>query len=141
MKLFPAKMAAARLLHATWGFPQTIVGVATLLIAGRHRRHYPFRSAVVTEWALNRGLSLGPFIFVPERCPRSLLVHEYGHTVQALILGPLYLPVIVLPSLTWAGLPALERRRIRRSRSYYAFYTERWANALAERVCHEATPR
>ena len=132
---------AARLIHVTWGLPQTLAGAATLLVAGRHRKHYPFRSAVVTEWKLDRGLSLGPFIFVPQKCPRRLLVHEYGHTTQALILGPLYLPVIVLPSLTWAGLPTLERRRARTHRSYYSFYTERWANALAESVCHEPTPR
>jgi len=141
MRVHPTRYGAARLLHLTWGLPQTLAGAATLLVAGRHRRRYAFRSAVVTEWALNRGLSLGPFIFVPTGCPRRLLVHEYGHTVQALILGPLYLPVIVLPSLTWAGLPSLERRRIRRHTSYYTFYTERWANALAERVCHEPTPR
>ena len=132
---------AARLIHVTWGLPQTLAGAATLLVAGRYHKHYPFRSAVVTEWKLDRGLSLGPFIFVPQNCPRRLLVHEYGHTIQALILGPLYLPVIVLPSLTWAGLPTLERRRTRTHRSYYSFYTERWANALAESVCHEPTPR
>ncbi len=131
----------ARLLHATWGLPQTIVGAGVLLAAGRHRKRYPFRSAIVTEWKLSRGLSLGPFIFVPRHCPRRLLVHEYGHTVQALILGPLYLPLIVIPSLVWAGTPALERRRRRRGMSYYAFYTERWANHLAERVCHERSMR
>jgi hypothetical protein len=131
----------ARLLHATWGLPQTIAGAGVLLAAGRHRKRYPFRSAIVTEWKLSRGLSLGPFIFVPRHCPRRLLVHEYGHTVQALILGPLYLPLIVIPSLVWAGTPALERRRRRRGMSYYAFYTERWANHLAERVCHERSMR
>lgn len=131
----------ARLLHATWGLPQTIAGASVLLAAGRHRKRYPFRSAIVTEWKLSRGLSLGPFIFVPRHCPRRLLVHEYGHTVQALILGPLYLPLIVIPSLVWAGTPALERRRRRRGMSYYAFYTERWANHLAERVCHERSMR
>jgi len=127
----------ARVLHVTWGFPQAVVGAAVYLACGRHRKHYKFRSAIVTEWKLNRGLSLGPFIFVPRHCPRRLLVHEYGHSIQALILGPLYLFVIVIPSLTWAGVPALERRRVRRQTSYYAFFTERWANYLAERVCNE----
>lgn len=133
--------ALARLVHATWGLPQTVLGAGVLAIAGRGCPHYRFRSARVTEWRLKRGLSLGPFIFVPRNCPRRLVVHEYGHTVQSLILGPFYLPVIVLPSLTWAGVPALERRRHHRGVSYYTFYTERWANALAERVCHEPSMR
>jgi hypothetical protein len=131
----------ARLLHVTWGMPQALAGAAVFLACGPGLRRYRFRSAVVTEWKLRRGLSLGPFIFVPRKCPRRLVVHEYGHSIQALMLGPLYLPIIVLPSLTWAGLPALERRRTRRHTSYYAFYTERWANALAERICKEPSMR
>lgn len=131
----------ARVAHATWGLPQSALGAGVLLMAGRHCPHYRFRSAIVTEWRLRRGLSLGPFIFVPRNCPHRLVVHEYGHTIQSLILGPLYLLIIVLPSLTWAGVPALERRRRRRGVSYYAFFTERWANALAERVCHEPSMR
>ena len=131
----------ARLVHATWGLPQTVLGAGVKVMAGQDCPSYTFRSALVTEWRLRRGLSLGPFIFVPRGCPRRLVVHEYGHTVQALILGPLYLPVIVLPSLTWAGAPALERARRRRGISYYTFYTEHWANVLAERVCHEPSMR
>lgn len=127
----------ARLLHATWGLPQTLAGAAAFAVLGQRCQRYAFRSAVVSEWGLRRGLSLGPFIFVPRRPMRRLLVHEYGHSVQALILGPLYLPLIVLPSLLWAGVPAFERMRRRRSVSYYAFFTERWASSLGERVCRE----
>ena len=136
-----AKTVVGSLLQASWGFPQTLLGAGICLALGRRCRHFRFRSSLITEWPLDRGLSLGAFIFVPERCPRRLLIHEYGHAVQSLILGPLYLLVIVLPSVTWAGLPRLERRRMRRGISYYSFYTERWANALAERVCQEPSMR
>lgn len=135
------KYGMATVLHATWGMPQCLVGLSILAMTGRKAPHFRFRSAIVTEWRLRRGLSLGPFIFLPSRCPRRLLIHEYGHTVQALILGPLYLPIIVLPSLTWAGVPTFERRRLRKHVSYYSFYTERWANALAELVCDEPSMR
>lgn len=131
----------ARVLHFTWGWPQALAGAVVLAACGRSCKRYSFRSSIVTEWKFMRGLSLGPFIFVPPRCPRRLLVHEYGHSIQALLLGPLYLPIIVLPSLTWAGLPALERRRVRRHTSYYTFFTERWANELAERICKEPSMR
>ena len=106
-----ARVLVARALHATWGLSTSLVGAGVLCATGRRRVRYVFRASLVTEWRFDRGLSLGPFIFVPRHCSRRLLVHEYGHCVQALILGPLYLPIIVLPSLVWAGLPALERRR------------------------------
>ena len=51
--------------------------------------------------------------------------HEWGHTRQSLLLGPLYLPLVGLPSLLWATwwTPL-------RSTSYFRFFTERWADRL-----------
>ncbi len=122
-------------LHAVWGLPQTLAGlVVAAVVRGKCRR---FRGAWVVPWGQRAGLSLGLFVFVPHGSPRRLLVHEYGHCVQSLILGPLYLPIVVLPSLVWAGLPALAAWRRRRRISYYALPTERWANALGEWACDE----
>lgn len=128
----------ARAWQVVWGLPQTAVGLALFLcLWGRVRRRRSFRSAVVSEWPLDAGLSLGLFVFVPHGCPRALLLHEYGHTLQSLLLGPLYLPVIVVPSLVWAGLPACRRFRARRAYSYYRLYPERWANVLVRRTTGE----
>ena len=113
--------------QCTWGLVQTLLGaVVCLACPGCPRSRY--RGAVVTRWRGERGLSLGLFIFLPQGDDAHLLAHEYGHTRQSLLLGPLYLPVIGLPSAIWAGLPALARRRARRGVSYYDFYTERWAD-------------
>ena len=84
-------------------------------------------------------MGLGMFIFISESAMADehrefTLMHEYGHTVQSIILGPLFLPVIGLPSLLWAGLPVFLRYRERRGVSYYSFYPERWANFLGERA-------
>lgn len=127
-------------LQVTWGLPQTLVG-GTMALALRSRPHTAFRNARVITWRMGAGLSLGPFVFVPEYASRSLLVHEYGHTIQSLILGPLYVPLVVLPSLVWAGLPAFDAWRRARNVSYYAMPVERWANMLGERVCGEPAPR
>ena len=113
--------------QCSWGLVQTLLG-ALVCLACPGCRHSVRLGAVVTWWRGRRGLSLGLFIFLPEGAGDRLLAHEYGHTLQSLLLGPLYLAVIGLPSLIWAGLPALERRRARRGTSYYAFYTERWAD-------------
>ena len=137
MGRLPMRRRLVRLWQVVWGFPQTFVGFVLFLVLRGPRRRYAFRSAVVTEWSLDSGLCLGMLIFVPRACPQALLLHEYGHTLQSMLLGPLYLPVIVAPSLVWAGVPALYRYRRSHAYSYYRFYTERWANRLSRRVTGE----
>lgn len=127
----------AQVWQATWGLPQTLVGLAMYLAPGRSCKRGRFRTAFVREWKQDAGLSLGMFIFLPRGSSRPLLIHEYGHTVQSMLLGPLYLPVVVVPSMLWAGIPALRRLRARTRYSYYRFYTERWANRLTSRVTGE----
>lgn len=136
------------LLQCTWGLLQTAAGAAVCL---RYRRRPRFRyhGAVVISWPRSDSLSLGLFVFLsdhppvdrrgaapPEEIPRRLLVHEYGHTIQSLILGPLYLPLIGLPSLLWASLPPC-RRKWRGNVSYFSFFPEKTANSLGEKVTKE----
>lgn len=136
------------LAQCTWGLLQTAAGAAVLL---RYRRCPRFRchGAVVTSWPRADSLSLGMFIFLTDKPPRDrrglvphveisrrMLVHEYGHTVQSLILGPLYLPVVGLPSLLWARLPPC-RRIWREDVSYFSFWTEKTANFLGEKMTKE----
>lgn len=125
------------LAQAIWGFPQTFVG-GLLFLAHRHRPHMTFHGAVVTPWKRRGNVSLGPFIFLSEHInpdfAARILVHEYGHSVQSLIFGPLYLVVIGLPSLIWGELPALRTRRAERDLPYFTFYTERLANYLGTKA-------
>ena len=120
--------------QCTWGIIQSALG-ALMCLLFRHGNHYMFHGAVVTEWKYSCGISLGMFIFIEGNhggiSDKSVLVHEYGHTIQSLLLGPLYLLAIGIPSITWASLPFLRRKRKREGISYYSFYTERWANRLA----------
>lgn len=119
---------------------QSTAGFVTFLLNIREKHSF-YHGAVVTEWKLKSSVSLGMFIFVTkypgEDFKRMITVHEYGHTIQSLILGPLYLLVIGAPSALWAGIPAFSRMRRRRQMSYYRFYPERWANHLGEKVTKE----
>ena len=50
----------------------------------------------------------GAFIFIDtgaegEEYKKTVSVHEYGHTIQSLILGPLYLFVVGIPSFVWCN--------------------------------------
>lgn len=126
--------------QCTWGLPQTLVGLAVFLFHLKSKR-CTFHNALVTEWKSQSGVSLGLFLFIQEGtldC-RPLMVHEYGHALQSLVLGPLYLPVVALPSALWFGLPVLRKYRRRHHISYYSFYTERWADVWGERICGESS--
>lgn len=72
-------------------------------------------------------VSLGNVIFVSEYTSRDVIKHEYGHIKQSLMLGPLYLIIIGIPSILWA----ITHKHIAPNKSYYWFYTEHWANKLA----------
>lgn len=134
------KTALYILWQCTWGIVQTFVGAAVLMFNLR-RPHRLYHGAIVTEWSYGGSVSLGMFIFLSERkstiIKQKLLVHEYGHTLQSLILGPLYLIVIGLPSVLWAGLPCCEKYRQKKQMSYYSLYPEHWANRLGEKTTKE----
>lgn len=106
----------------------------------------------MTEWKDKSSVSLGMFVFVTsepyfyeklksdytkDELSQRLLVHEYGHTIQSLILGPLYLIVIGIPSTLWGFLPNANRMRREKKISYFSFFTELWANALGEKITNQ----
>ena len=88
-------------------------------------------------WDQMGGMSLSNHIFLPRHMFEKLngsdyqfnyIHHEYGHTIQSHMLGPLYLLVIGLPSIVWAG--CFKNWRKKHNKDYYSFYTERWADKL-----------
>ena len=118
-------------LQCTWGFFQTLIGAVLFLIFIKEKHSY-FKGSVVTAWKLSSGISLGLFIFTDR--DSILLEHEYSHTLQSLLLGPLYIPVISLPSLLWAGLPCFRNLRKNKKISYNSFFTEKWAEHIRARI-------
>ena len=91
-----------------------------------------YKQAIVIPCIMRGAVTLGCYIFVGLNSEyRKTVKHELGHTIQSKILGPLYLIVIGIPSITYCGL-----RRIfpsLRKKNYYDFYTEKWANNLSEK--------
>ncbi len=125
------KRALYIILQWTWGIVQTLIG-AILFIIFINKKHSFYNGAVATQWGFSCGVSLGMFIFVDDE--NELLPHEYGHTLQSLILGPLYVFVIMLPSLCWAGIPLFKNIRRSKKLPYSFFYTEKWADYLSRKL-------
>ena len=124
------------LLQFTWGLLANLAGLFVFLCC-RHRclRSEMFQNSIVTHLPGNHGgLSLGIFIFISihdAQESRRLCVHEYGHTIQCLFLGPLYWIIVVIPSAVWYHFLAGYRKKCRIP--YDALYCERWATAWGKR--------
>lgn len=118
-----------------WQLPQNILGFIIMKIC--HATLYVvYENVNVYSWDFKGGMSLGKYIFVPfatddlNEYRKRYIKHEYGHTIQSKYFGWLYLLVIGLPSLIWAGCFKWYRKKT--GTSYYSFYIEKWADKLGE---------
>lgn len=120
-----------KILYIIWEFPQTVL--AFMIIAFLKRkivRYEDYRSTnVFYVKDFPGGISLGRYIILAERCYRreSVKKHEFGHSMQSLYLGWLYLTVVGIPSLTRS---IIWRSFKLKSGDYYRGYPENWANRL-----------
>ena len=114
------------LLNFTWCLPQTILGLIWFLAmkqAGQIKTGYLYLGMKHSLYKnIRYGLCLGYYTFSPNIFKK--VRHEYGHYRQSLMLGPLYLIAIGLPSLAWV----LTYRMF--GKPYSWFYTEKWADYL-----------
>lgn len=101
-----------------WELPQNIIGF--ILSIGKERARYD-ENTYCCRWNGPGSISLGRYIIVSDE---NALPHEAGHRKQSMMLGPLYLVIIGIPSLIWCILHSCTRLR---ALDYYSFYTEAWA--------------
>jgi hypothetical protein len=118
----------------TWCLPQTLLGYILKLIFKGEEKTIMYRMKAYTYYntTLTPGsVSLGKYVLLCKDHHDDIdtIKHEHGHQIQSLILGPLYLLVVSLPSLIWAG--CFEIYRAKHEISYYQFYTEKWAEELS----------
>lgn len=111
-----------------WQLPQNLLGLLLVAILRPEDAYDYHGSKVYYSHRMRGGISLGRYIVI-----RSYQLndgakterHELGHSMQSRMLGWLYLFVIGIPSILWAAW-----WHEGRNRSYYSFYTERWADRL-----------
>lgn len=136
MRAAEKTMKARDILYSVWqwtyGFPQSFAGLFVFLFCRIQKCGSVYEGGVVrTEWKREGGVSLGFFFFYEEG--GSLISHEYGHTVQSAILGPVYPLAVCVPSFIWCGLPYFRRLRMKRKIRYSALYCEKWADSLGKK--------
>lgn len=119
----------------TYAIVQNLIGFA-MFIAYKSKGAVSerFHNSIVTYIDKKNfgGVSLGIFIFINAKRDGDALhdtrIHEYGHTIQSMILGPVWLLVIALPSVIWCNAPYFRKIRKEKNVSYYKAYCEGWAN-------------
>ncbi len=145
-KKYPEKKSKSELLDFlfylvqwTWGLPVNLVGSIAFLICTKIKKYryqrFGYAYIVYIPWNAG-GLSMGLFIFVKEahknkKWTYNTRIHEYGHTWQCLLLGPLYYLVVALPSVIWCNF--FDGYRKKNNVSYYKLYCEKWANIWGEK--------
>lgn len=113
-----------------WQLPQNLLGLIFVEVLKPEQTYDRKWALLHYSSRMKGGISLGRHIIVSEHMKDyngRTEAHEWGHSVQSRILGPLYLLVIGLPSLLWAAIWSPER-----GVSYYEFYTEKWADKLGK---------
>ncbi len=133
-----------------WELPQTVLGAAafvSFLARGKIVRARWESERVFVRIRAHGAVSLGWFVFfTPDDNPWVPVGpenrdHEYGHALQSRMLGPLYLPVVGVPSTMRVLYAYLhEARHGTRWGGYYDGFPESWADRLG-RVDRRMRPR
>lgn len=119
------------ILKYIWQLPQNIVAEIYyyhLLCNEQILCFGEYKDAKLYTKSSSGSVTLGNHIFASCRVSDNTLKHEYGHTKQSLILGPLYLIIIGLPSILWAAT----HNTIAPNKNYSWFFTEAWADKLGK---------
>ena len=129
------------LLSLTWGLPLTIIGALgalVLLILGYKPKKwlYGYYFEVAKSWG---GLEAGIFFFCQEKPSVSLRNHEFGHSIQNCYFGPLFIPLIWIPSATRYWYREWLVKRKNKSYSdlppYDSIWFEGQATAIGDKYC------
>jgi len=128
------------ILSFTWGLPATLAGgVLALVCLARGLKAKWFHGNLYFEHVRPRGSNnLGPFFFLGDNAMEVTPYHEAGHGLQNILLGPLFLLVVGVPSELWfqhfsrkyaAELASGNWDPEERRAAYDRMPIERWATA------------
>lgn len=127
-----------RILTEIWQLPQHIIAYIIMLVNRKSIKPMTNNDCILyylVDNLFNSGISLGNYIFLDSDgyYNYTTVKHEHGHQIQSLILGPLYLIVIGLPSIIGNIVYRIKRMYFRKNynpKLYYKQPWEAWADKL-----------
>jgi hypothetical protein len=120
-----------------WQLPQLLIGglFVFLLKATIRANSLDHKNTNIYETTVMKsGVSFGPIIILGELLVQraDVVQHELGHSRQSLLLGPLYLLIVGLPSIV---MNLMSRWSLRFGTSKFAMnYYKRWPESWADRL-------
>lgn len=120
-----------------WQLPQHILGLILMAIyRPTNYKEYKSSTVYILHDKGRFAVSLGNIIFIHESFlhSKNIIPHEYGHTIQSYIFGPLYLIVIGLPSIIQniIGSYLYKKGNKKMHNNYYKRFPEKWADKLGK---------
>ena len=127
-----------RILTEIWQFPQHIIAYVIILINCKSIKLMVSKDGIshyLVDHLFDSAISLGNYIFLDSdgNFSYKTIKHEFGHQKQSLMLGPLYLIVIGLPSIIGNIIDRIKHKYFRRYYDpdfYYKQPWEAWADKL-----------
>ena len=127
-----------RILTEIWQFPQHIIAYVIILINCKSIKLMVSKDGIshyLVDHLFDNAISLGNYIFLDSdgNFSYKTIKHEFGHQKQSLMLGPLYLIVIGLPSIIGNIIDRIKHKYFRRYYDpdfYYKQPWEAWADKL-----------
>ena len=127
-----------RILTEIWQFPQHIIAYVIILINCKSIKLMVSKDGIshyLVDRLFDSAISLGNYIFLDSdgNFSYKTIKHEFGHQKQSLMLGPLYLIIIGLPSIIGNIIDRIKHKYFRRYYDpdfYYKQPWEAWADKL-----------
>jgi len=117
-----------------WQLPQHLLALVIKLIVKPENKEIYKNVTIYKMYNYKFAISLGNYIFINSgrKDEEILKAHEYGHSIQSLILGPLYLFIVGVPSITQNILSTITYifGYKKMYSNYYNRFPENWADKL-----------
>ena len=131
-------------LQFTWGIEANLLGLIACvfckyILNWEITKYYKNFIICPKDKQLSSGLSLGIFLFMDKDADETLKQHEYGHSIQNLIFGPLWLELIAI----WSFIRyfyyqcIIYHFELKGNYNYYSIWFERDASALGKRIVRD----
>ena len=127
-----------RILSEIWQLPQHIIAYVIMLINCKSIKLMVSKDGIshyLVDHLFDNAISLGNYIFLDSdgNFSYKTIKHEFGHQKQSLMLGPLYLIVICLPSIIGNIIDRIKHKYFNKYCDpdfYYKQPWEAWADKL-----------
>lgn len=131
-----------RILTEIWQLPQHIIAYIIMLVNCKSVKPMINKDGIlcyIVDHSFDCVVALGNYIFLDydRNYTYTMVRHERGHQIQSLILGPLYLIIIGLPSIIGNIINRIKYKYFKKyynPDSYYKQPWEAWADKLGRVV-------